>query len=248
MRVSPGNFGEFHFRGERIAYEIVRRPAVRRRVYLELDEDGGLQVVAPRRMSRASVHEFMKQWAPGVQRFLAEARARQRDLPRYRYVSGEPHLYLGRPHVLEVRQSRSRRSAAELVDGRILLDVASPGADAVRERLTRWYRERAQAEFSDRLAAIARQAPWARGRTPRMKLRLMKRTWGNCSAKGVITLNPHLVKAPPDLIDYVVAHEICHLREHNHGKGFYALQDRLYPDWREARRRLKTEGHRYLHT
>ena len=81
-----------------------------------------------------------------------------------------------------------------------------------------------------------------------MRLRLMKRTWGNCSASGLITLNPHLVKAPPELVDYVIAHEVCHLREHNHGKAFYALQDRLHPNWREARDRLKKQGHRYLHT
>jgi predicted metal-dependent hydrolase len=81
-----------------------------------------------------------------------------------------------------------------------------------------------------------------------MRLRLMKKTWGSCSAKGVITLNPHLVKAPPQCIDYVIAHEICHLKEHNHGKGFYALQDQLYPDWREAKAHLRDKGHIYLHT
>jgi predicted metal-dependent hydrolase len=75
----------------------------------------------------------------------------------------------------------------------------------------------------------------------------MKRTWGSCSSSGVITLNPHLVKAPPDCIDYVVAHEICHLREHNHSRAFYDLQDQLYPQWRAAKTRLKTQGHRYLH-
>ena len=71
--------------------------------------------------------------------------------------------------------------------------------------------------------------------------------WGSCSSKGVITFNLHLVKAPPECIDYVVAHEVCHLREHNHGKAFYALQEKLYPRWREAKARLKAEGHIYLH-
>jgi len=248
MRAISRNFGEFRYQGERIAYEIVRRPAVKRRVYLELGEDGGLQVVAPRRMSRASVHQFLKQWAPGVQRFLTEARAQHEELPQYRYVSGERHLYLGRKYPLAVRRSPARRNSAELVNGRIRIEVATPGPEAVREQLQRFYREQARAEFGQRLAAIGRRASWTRGRKPQMRLRLMKRTWANCSVRGLITFNPHLVKAPPDLIDYVVAHEICHLREHNHGKAFYALQDRLYPNWREARDRLKNHGHRYLHT
>jgi predicted metal-dependent hydrolase len=57
-----------------------------------------------------------------------------------------------------------------------------------------------------------------------------------------------LMKAPPQCIDYVIAHEICHLKEHNHGKGFYSLQDQLYPDWREAKAHLRDKGHIYLHT
>lgn len=81
---------------------------------------------------------------------------------------------------------------------------------------------------------------------PAMRLRWMKRTWGSCSASGVITLNPHLVKAPPACIDYVIAHEVCHLEEHNHGKAFYALQERLCPDWRESKAALAAKSHLYL--
>jgi predicted metal-dependent hydrolase len=63
----------------------------------------------------------------------------------------------------------------------------------------------------------------------------------------VITLNPHLVKAPPESIDYVLAHEICHLREHNHSRAFYALQEQLCPGWREMKDRLQRRAHIYLH-
>jgi predicted metal-dependent hydrolase len=63
---------------------------------------------------------------------------------------------------------------------------------------------------------------------------------------GVVTLNPLLMRAPPRCIDYVIAHEICHLREHNHGPRFYALQDDLYPDWQKARQHLHDHAQRYL--
>jgi len=79
-----------------------------------------------------------------------------------------------------------------------------------------------------------------------LKLRKMKRTWGNCSSKGVIKLNTHLVKAPLQLVDAVIAHELCHLREMNHGRAFYALLQDLNPNWREDRRRLRSEGGIYL--
>jgi predicted metal-dependent hydrolase len=128
--------------------------------------------------------------------------------------------------------------------------VVAPGQgpENVRNLLIRWYRRQAQQQFESRLASFAGLAPWTDGELPAMRLRLMKRTWGSCSSKGIITLNPHLVKAPADCIDYVIAHEICHLREHNHGRAFYALQEQLFPDWRDFKAHLKQKGHIYLHT
>ena len=76
----------------------------------------------------------------------------------------------------------------------------------------------------------------------------MKRTWGNCSSKGVIKLNTHLIKAPLAVIDSVIAHELCHLEEMNHGKGFYSLLEQLNPNWHQDRARLRTEGFSYLLT
>lgn len=66
----------------------------------------------------------------------------------------------------------------------------------------------------------------------------MKTQWGSCSPGGGLILNPALVKAPSARIDYVLSHELCHLREHNHSDRFYALLGRLVPDWRERKREL----------
>lgn len=230
-----------------IEYRIRHRPAVTRRIHLELGEDGALCVVAPRRMSARSIQRSLQQQAPHVARFLQRARDRQSDLAPLRYLSGEHHLYLGEPYPLEVVAATGRRGDVEW-DGRALR-VRSPGgqAEAVPGLLARWYRQQAQKEFQRRLQQTCRLAEWTAGEAPPLRLRRMKRTWGSCSAKGVITLNPHLIKAPPDCVDYVIAHEICHLREHNHGRGFYALQQSLYPGWRETRAQLRRDGHIYLH-
>lgn len=66
----------------------------------------------------------------------------------------------------------------------------------------------------------------------------MKKQWGSCSPNGRILLNPHLVKAPRECIDYVLVHEICHLKEHNHGSKFYKLLDQMLPGWRSIKARL----------
>lgn len=232
--------------GEVIDFEIVHRPAVTRRIHLELGEHGQLHVVAPRRMSKRAIQTALQYRARHVARFLVDARARQQDLPQLRYVSGEKHLFMGRRFPLIIHETPGQRGHVELVDGQIGVFAPHTGSEGIRVRLVNWYRQQALRQFTDRLATFSRRAPWSGENPPVMRLRNMKRTWGSCSSKGVITLNPHLVKAPEECIDYVIAHEICHLREHNHGKAFYALQEQLYPGWNEARNHLRNKGHIYL--
>lgn len=232
--------------GQSIDYRVEHRPRVTRRIHLEIDGNGGLRVVAPKRMSMRAIQSALQQKVHHVERFLEKSRRRQKEVPAYRYVDGEQHLYMGRSFSLSIRLSSDRKPSVEI--SKDTLNVLTPrsNVDGIRAALVRWYRQQAGSHFSERLAEFAGAAPWTGGKIPPVRLRLMKKTWGSCSAKGVITLNPHLVKAPPSCIDYVIAHEICHLQEHNHQKAFYALQQQIYPDWRSARNHLRSRGHIYL--
>jgi len=229
-----------------IDYQIQHRPAVTRRIHLELNEDGSLRIIAPRRLSRRAIYKTLQQRVEHVARYLVDARTKLRERPVHRYISGEEHLFLGQSHPLKVVKDPGKRGSVDFVNGQIRVIAPDVRAEAISNRLIRWYRQQALQHFSSRLELISTGAPWTDGHAPRLRLRKMKRTWGSCSAAGVITLNLHLVKAPPECIDYVIAHELCHLREHNHGKAFYALQEQLFPGWREAKAHLKTRSHIYL--
>lgn len=76
-------------------------------------------------------------------------------------------------------------------------------------------------------------------RLPRGVCCTMRRRWGSCTGSGVITLNTHLIKAPPQCLDYVLLHEIAHLQEHNHSQRYYAVLERLLPNWKAVRRELE---------
>lgn len=230
-----------------IEYEVVHRPRVTRCIHLELAEHGTLQVVAPRRMSKRLIQSTMQEWAGYVSQFLVEAQARQQETPVLNYSSGENHLFMGQYYPLSLEETETRRARVRLFNEQIEVYACATDRESIRALLKKWYRQQAQRHFAERMKAISQLAPWTGRKMPVMRLRQMKRTWGSCSASGVITFNPHLVKAPPECIDYVVAHEICHLREHNHSKAFYALQQQLYPGWKAAKDNLQRQAHIFLH-
>lgn len=91
--------------------------------------------------------------------------------------------------------------------------------------------------FRDRIAVVAGQLPWPQV-VPDFQMKEMSTRWGSCAAGGTITLNPFLVRAPRECIDYVIAHELCHLREHNHSPEFFRLLTRAMPNWQEVKGRL----------
>ena len=224
-------------------YTITRRSRVTRRLHMELDENGGLVVVAPCHWPVSHVYATLSQNTSRVERFLTRARKQQFEAPRF--VNGELHFYLGQRYPLYINAANGQ--SVVIFNGEELrVRANTDNSERIRSAMQAWYRIKAQEVLSTRLREVAGKAWWVCDASISLKLRRMKRTWGNCSSKGVIKLNTHLIKAPLKLIDSVVAHELCHLKEMNHGKAFYHLLQGLNPGWREDRRRLRSEGGMYL--
>ena len=74
----------------------------------------------------------------------------------------------------------------------------------------------------------------------------MRRQWGNCAHKGHLTFNTHLIKAAPELIEHVILHELCHLKEFNHSPRFYALMQSIDANWQDKAQRLNALTRRYI--
>jgi len=227
-----------------LEYTITHRPRITKRLHMELDEEGYLVVVAPRHWSKAHIRTTLSQNTPRIERFLV--RARKRQLEPLLYENGEMHLYLGERYPLVIRPGLGRNIGVVLTENRIRVESRQHQAETIRAALQVWYQKQALKVFTERLQIIAGRAGWVDGQLIPLTLRRMKRTWGNCSSRGVIKLNTHLIKAPLPVIDSVIAHELCHLQEMNHGRAFYALLGRLNPNWREDRLKLRSEGNLYL--
>lgn len=227
-----------------LEYTITRRSRVTRRLHMELDERGGLVVVAPRHWSNRHINATLSQNTSRVERFLV--RARKRQLEPLHYAQGELHFYLGKQYPLVIEPSPGAQISVVFTGDAFRVEIRQHHTADIKAGLQGWYHQQALRILSERFQLIAGRAAWTRDKTIPLKLRRMKRTWGNCSASGVIKLNTHLIKAPLSVIDSVIAHELCHLREMNHGKAFYALLECLNPNWQQDRSRLRLEGNLFL--
>jgi predicted metal-dependent hydrolase len=188
-----------------------------------------LDEVAARVAKRAS-------WIASRRAFFEQ---HQPALPAPRYLSGETLLYIGKQYRLKVVESPT--GVTKLL-GQFVYVYVRDRSDtaAVKRRLDRWYREHAEAVFSRRIGVCLAAAKFLKIAEPTFTLRKMTKRWGSCTSAGSILFNTELVKAPLLCIDYVIMHELCHLRIHSHGKAFYRLLDRVMPDWRKRKERLES--------
>ena len=225
-----------HFGDTAIEYTLTY--AARKTLAIHVHPDRSVTVKAPAGSDFAAVEGFLRKRAPWILRKQAEFAALPPKQPPRRYVSGESFHYLGRQYRLKVIEGE--REWVKLARG--YLEVTTPNkanTAYVQAQVELWLRRQAQRHFYERVVALLPRFKPLALPEPELAIRAMKSRWGSCTGKGKITLNLHLMRAPKPCVDYVVVHELCHLVEHNHGKGFYALMDRVMPDWRKRREELK---------
>jgi hypothetical protein len=227
------------FGGERIDFRL--RRTKRRTLGITVQPNLGVLVTAPKKAAMETVLGKVRKragWIRRQQRFFREFLP---QTPPRRYVSGETHRYLGRQYRLKVVEAVE--PSVKLV-GRFIWVHTSNKSDTARVRklVEAWYLAHAKERFARSVAESAARLGTRLASPPRMQLRQMPKRWGSWTRRGVIYLNPDLVKAPGSCIDYVVTHELCHLVHGHHGPAFYALLSRAMPDWEQRKRRLEQEG------
>jgi predicted metal-dependent hydrolase len=218
--------------GERIVPYLLRRGR-RRTIGLSIDHRG-LRVGAPPRASLREVEALIRHHADWVAKKLDEWRTRRRP-EVLKIVDGLRLPMLGQS--LEIRLALGNNRAVwngAVADPMLTLCLRSPG-DAGRI-LEKALREKARALFAERLAHYAQRLALA---VPPLALSAARTRWGSCSLRSGIRLNWRLIHFPGDTVDYVVAHELAHLREMNHSPRFWAVVGELYPDYQAARNELK---------
>jgi predicted metal-dependent hydrolase len=217
-----------------VEYELRRS---RRRTIGFYVDDTGLRVTAPRWVTVADIDAALADKERWILRKLVEWRehARRRERLAVRWEDGGTVAFLG--GVLTIRIDAG--TARSIVRDGELLRVSLPGspdAEQLKDAVQGWLQGQARALFAMRLPVYTARL----GREPtRWRLSSARTRWGSCAPDGSIRLNWRLVHFPLEIVDYVVVHELAHLKEMNHGPEFWATVETLLPEFDTARRQLK---------
>lgn len=219
--------------GQQISYTL-KRSNRRRSIGLRID-DKGLTVSMPLRASETWLHSVLQDRASWVVEKLGGWQARKQSPQNW--ADGECIPYLGERLTLRVARLAATALPVEQ-DGELRVSVRGEITETkIAKRVTDWYRHQAMALFSERIAYFS---PLLNVNVAEIKLSVANTRWGSCTARGTVRLNLQLIKLPQRLIDYVVVHELAHLREMNHSPAFWRVVAFACPDYLTLRRELKS--------
>jgi predicted metal-dependent hydrolase len=228
---------EVSLRG-RLLWCVVKRSLVARQVRFEIREGGILTVVLPRRCSLDAVDEMVQSKARWVLRKIDTFAGRTPPLGNGRLAAGDAIPYLGEQVRIALGEEGARVAGVELL-GQTLLIRGGQVAGDLEPLVEGWFRDQAAALLQRKAREFAAGLVVSYGR---FCIRGQRTRWGSCSHKGTLSFNWRLMMAPEPVVDYVVIHEVAHLREMNHTGRFWRLVAERCPSWREHRKWLNDHG------
>lgn len=212
-----------------IHYELIR--SRRRSVAIAVDADGRIIVRAPLRLARRDIDTLVQTKRAWIEEKQELSRRRAQLHPRREPAAGEQLLYLGQPLLLVFSDGIRR---PERLQSTLALPRAQQGRAA--QAVQAWYRQAALEHLRQRVEHFSRACaiPYAS-----VGVTAARRRWGSCSGAGRLNFAWRLILCPPDVVDYVVVHELCHIRELNHSPAFWAQVRAILPDYERQLKWLK---------
>jgi predicted metal-dependent hydrolase len=214
----------------------------RRTLGISILPDSTVVVRAPLRTSLKTINRIVQEKSAWIIKHKTGYLEKNKRKLNGSYVSGEIHLFRGEEFVLNIE--KSKKSFYRFSDNQIFLGLEkTEDKEAVKRLLYKGYKDEAMTLFPETLNKVLTIHESQLFKPAGLIIRSMKSRWGSCSRKGIITLSTELIKLPDIYLEYVITHELCHLKHHNHGKGYYFLLSELFPDYKQVRKNMRE----YIH-
>ncbi len=209
-----------------------------KRLRIAITPDLKVKITVPLRASDSFIHEAVREKTPWILKSIHRLKnCKILPFPE-KYVSGERLAYLGNEYILRV--DTGKRKAAGLSHNMLIVQRPDPDMKSVKREIDKWFRLQAELVFGDLLKAGYSIVSQYGVTEPFLKIRRMKSRWGSCSRSGKITLNLKLIHLPLSCIEYIIMHELCHLKHLNHSMNYYSFLQRCMPDWKDRKAILES--------
>jgi predicted metal-dependent hydrolase len=219
-----------------IAYKIIY--SRRLSIGISVGPDSGVIVRAPYRTSLKTIENLVVSKSAWINKHLENYKSAVRIDNHKVYHDGATVLFRGKE--FQIRIIESKTNTVNQSD-----NIIEIGLRNISEKekagllLEKWFRSIAEDIFREKFEEILVRFRNYNFSPSEFTVRALKRRWGSCSSKGKITISSELIKLDDIYLEYVILHELCHLRHHNHGREFYKLLSEVFPDWKRIRGKLR---------
>jgi len=227
-----------------INYRIERRATRKKSIAISITPKDGVVVKAPVFAKTRRINQFVNKKASWILKSLEKNKVIQEETKK-EYANGECFSLLGKDYRLLLKEAKIKRKVRpELINGQIVIKVPifqieEQRIEWIRDSLALFYKTQAMRIISKAVRRLSIHI----GHSPNdIKVKKLKSTWGICR-QNYISFNWRLIMAQMSIIEYVVAHEICHLKHKNHSKDFWSMLGSVQPDYKERRTKLKKISH-----
>ncbi|EDM28098.1 hypothetical protein LNTAR_12116 [Lentisphaera araneosa HTCC2155] len=222
-------------------YTILKKPN-RKTAKVIVAPDNSVSILAPDNLSDDEIDKIIQKKRLWILKKKALNNEVRKPAKSKEYVSGESFTYLGRNYRLKVLEGDYKPTSYE--SARLCVSVPKEANNAhkeefIRESIINWYREHALTKFKQR---AKKYSTLLNVKPKQIKLGNFKSQWGSCHQDKTVVFNWKVIMAPISIVDYVVAHELCHLIHHDHSKDFWRLLSKIMPDYAERKDWLRING------
>ena len=232
MIVAPENFFT-----DSIEYKVIF--SRRRTLGISVLPDATVVVRVPYRTSGKTIKKLVEDKSGWIMKHRDFFRNNPGKVPVKSYLNGSAHLFRGNKMTLNIQESKN--PYVTFNGSSIEMGIMNPASEiSVRNLLHKAFRNEALKYLPIMFYNINERLAGHGLKPTGLVIRTMKSRWGSCTNKGKITLNSELIRLSDKYIEYVIIHELCHLRHHNHGPKYYDLLSLLYPEWKVVRKEMKS--------
>jgi predicted metal-dependent hydrolase len=225
-----------------ITYKVNRSRKRRKTISLQISDQSELIIAAPYFTPIDEINRFVQEKQNWIHKTIQRHKEEAIKNKAREYITGEMFYYLGESFPLETFFEKNERKGLVFWGNRFYLNTAD-AAEKGMSYFVSWYKKKAKQHLRQRVDFFSREL---KPREKSVKITSAEKRWGSCSAEDNLSFSFRLIMAPPAIIDYVIVHELMHIKEKNHSPKFWKLVEAIVPEYKTHRSWLKENNHRFI--